>query len=125
MRLTQGWGSGEGFECFRKRAMQRPALACQQLAGDRLSDQLVPKGELVCRLLNNELGRNQLLQQWKQVVFLAVQHLLQQGKVEAPPGYRCQRQHLLCRCTQPIHPLLDPVLHTSRKERETARITLS
>src|SRR3989442_1841553 len=61
MCLMQGWGRGEGFECFRNRAMQRPAFTCQQLAVDRLSNQRVPEGELICRLLDDKLGRNQLL----------------------------------------------------------------
>ena len=103
--------------------MQRLTLSHQQLCINRLLGQRMAKGKLICRLFNDQLGYHHLFEGDQQVSFIAVQHLLQQINVEAPPSNGCKEQQLPGIRTHVLCPLLHDILHTPGN-RSLARRTL-
>src|SRR3989442_10277445 len=94
--------------------MQRLAFADQQIGIDGLARQRVAEGELLRRLLNDELGSDQLLDQLEEMMLIVVREFLQEGKIEAPSGHCRQSQDLPGRLTESIRALLHRVLHAAR-----------
>jgi hypothetical protein len=70
--------------------MQCPAFAGQDAFVDGLAGERVAKGKLLCRLLDHQLGGNQLLQEIQQVPLLQSADLPQQREIEAPTRDRSQ-----------------------------------
>src|SRR6266516_3914322 len=77
--------AGELFHRFANHAMEHPPLTHQELCVNRLLRHCVAEGELLCRLLDDELGANELLHQGEQLLLVVVPHLLQHGKIETTP----------------------------------------
>src|SRR6266436_1987541 len=74
----------ETLEGFGNRAVQRLAFARQELCIDGLPRQGVPEGKLLRRLLDDELGRDQLLEEPQELRFVVLGECLQEGKIEVP-----------------------------------------
>ena len=70
--------------------MQRLPFASQELRRDSLPRQCVPERKLIGRLLDDELGRNQLLDELQELRFVLVGEILKEGKIEVPSGHGCQ-----------------------------------
>ena len=66
--------------------MQPLALSHQQLCVNGLLGQRVSKGKLVCPFFTYQLSCHDLFEEDKQLSFITVHDLLQQGDVEAPTG---------------------------------------
>src|SRR5205807_10641845 len=62
----------ETLEDFGNRAVQRLAFARQELCIDGLPRQGVPEGKLLRRLLDDELGRDQLLEEPQELRFVVL-----------------------------------------------------
>jgi hypothetical protein len=65
---------------------------------------------LLSRLLDDELGCNQLLEERQELRFVLVGECLQEGKIEVPPGHRSQAQYLSGSFTQLSGAQLDGIL---------------
>src|SRR5436305_4408386 len=72
----------ETLEGLGNLAVQRLPFASQELRRDSLPRQRVPERKLIGRLLDDELGRDQLLDEWQELRFVLVCVLLQEGYVE-------------------------------------------
>ena len=71
--------------------MQRLAFTSQELCIDGLPRQGMPERKLLGRLLDEELGRDQLLDEQQELWFVLLGESLQEGKIEVPSGHRCER----------------------------------
>src|SRR6266700_4741779 len=76
------------------RAVQCFPFTYEQFCVHGLPRQCVPKRKLLRRLLDNELGRDQLLDEPQELRFVLLGECLQEGKIEVPSGHGCQVQHL-------------------------------
>src|SRR5713226_9062165 len=114
----------EALQRFRNAAVQRLAFADQQVGIDGLPRQRMAEGELFRRLLNEQLGRYQLLDQLEQVLFVILREFLQEGKVETPSGNCRQGQHSPGRITQLIRTLLHSILNAARDVQLVQRLTI-
>src|SRR5205807_9202816 len=94
-------------------AVQRLEFASQELRRDGLPRQGVPEGKLLGRLLDDELGRHQLLDEPQELRFVLLGELLQEGKIEVPSGHGCQVQHLPGSFTQMSGAKLDGILYAA------------
>src|SRR2546423_10078462 len=84
----------ETLEGLGNRAVQCLAFADQELRIDGLPRQRVPESKLLGRLLDDELGSEQLLNEPQELRFVLVGEVLQEGKIEVPSGHSCQVQYL-------------------------------
>src|SRR6266568_3198702 len=100
----------ETLEGLGNRAVQGIAFADQQLCRDGLPRQGVPEGKLLSRLLDDELGRDQLLEERQELRFVLLGEGLQESKIEVPSGHGCQVQHLPGSFTQTTGAKLDGIL---------------
>src|SRR6266571_2536038 len=96
-----------------------PAVEClaftdQEVGIDGLARQRMAESELLGRLLNDQLGGNQLLDELEKVLFVMMGELLQEGKVEAASGYGRQGQDLPGGLTESIRALLHGILNAAR-----------
>ena len=62
---------------FSNRSMQHLTLACKQLTINGLPCQCVPESKTLVRFLDDKLSGNQIFYQKKQVLLIALHHLLQ------------------------------------------------
>src|SRR6266700_4388689 len=92
------------------RAVQCFPFTYEQFCVHGLPRQCVPKRKLLRRLLDNELGRDQLLDERQELRFVLVGEGLQEGKIEVPSGHGCQVQHLPGSFTQTTGAKLDGIL---------------
>src|SRR5260370_32643514 len=99
---------------FRNAAVKSLAFADQRVGIDGLPRQGVAEGELFRRLLNDQLGSYQLLDELKQVLFVMLREFLQEGKVETPSSNCRHGHHPPGRITQLIRTLLHRLLYTAR-----------
>ena len=100
----------ETLEGLGNRAVQRLPFAYQELRIDGLPRQCVPEGKLLGRLLDDELGRDQLFDEPQELRFVVLGECLQEGKIEVPSGHGCQVQHLPGSFTQMSGAQLDGIL---------------
>src|SRR6266571_1479288 len=70
----------------------------------------MPEGKLLGRLLDDELGRNQLLDERQELSFVLLGECLQEGKIEVPSGHGCQVHHLPGSFTQTTGAKRDGIL---------------
>ena len=110
----------ETLQGLGNRAVQRLAFAHQELRRDGLPRQRMPERKLLGRLLDDELGRNQLLDELQQLRFVVLGEFLQEGKIEAPSGHGCQVQHLPGAFTQTSGAMLDGILDAAWDVQLTA-----
>src|SRR5437667_4207115 len=101
----------ELFHHFANHAVEHLPLTHQELVVNGLLRHCVAEGELLCRLLDDELGADELLHQGEQLLLVVVCHLLQNGKIETTPGNRGEDQELPGRLTQMVAPLLHRILN--------------
>src|SRR2546429_5603095 len=100
----------ETLEGFGNRAVRGLAFAHQELRIDGLPRQGVPESKLLGRLLDDELGRDQLLEEPQELRFVVLGECLQKGKIEVPSGHGCQVQYLPGSFTQMSGAQLDGIL---------------
>src|SRR5690348_11849488 len=74
----------------------------------------MPKSELVLRLLHHQGGRDQLLDEWEEVLFIMLGECLQERKVAAASSYCCQSQDLSGRHAESITAQRDGILYAAR-----------
>ena len=67
------------------------------------------EGKLLRRRFDDELSAHQLFHQGEQLLLVVVRHLLQDGKIEATPGDRCQDYELSGGLAQVLAALLHRV----------------
>src|SRR6266705_6359870 len=92
------------------RAVQCFPFTYEQFCVHGLPRQCVPKRKLLRRLLDNELGRDQLLEEPQELRFVVLGECLQEGKIEVPSGHGCQVQYLPGSFTQMSGAQLDGIL---------------
>src|SRR6266581_3394849 len=95
------------------RAVQCFPFTYEQFCVHGLPRQCVPKRKLLRRLLDNELGRDQLLDEPQELRFVLLGECLQEGKIEVPYGHGCQVQHLPGSFAQMIGALLHGILYAA------------
>src|SRR5205807_4917046 len=100
----------ETLEGLGNRAVQCLAFADQELRIDGLPRQGVPESKLLGRLLDDQLGSEQLLDEPQELRFVLVGECLQEGKIEVPSGHGCQVQYLPGSFTQMLGAQLDGIL---------------
>src|SRR6266568_4894699 len=93
------------------RAVQCFPFTYEQFCVHGLPRQCVPKRKLLRLLLDDELGRHQLLDEPQELRFVLSGEFLQQGKIEVPSGHGCQVQHLPGSFTQMRGAKLDGILN--------------
>src|SRR2546421_5156812 len=100
----------ETLEGLGNRAAQGLPFAYQEFCRDGLPRQGVPESKLLGRLLDDELGRDQLLDEPQELRFVVLGECLQEGKIEVPSGHGCQVQYLPGSFTQMSGAQLDGIL---------------
>src|SRR5436305_1684054 len=100
------------------------AFAHQELRIDGLPRQGVPESKLLGRLLDDELGRDQLLEEPQELRFVVLGECLQEGKIEVPSGHGCQVQYLPGSFTQMSGAQLDGILDAARDVQRAKLIAL-
>src|SRR5258708_13982342 len=114
----------EALQRFRYAAVQSLAFADHHVGIDGLPRQRMAEGELFPRLLTDQLGSYQLLDELEQVLFIMLREFLQEGIVETPSSNCRQGHHPPGRITQLIRTLLHSILYTARDMQFAQRLAV-